>query len=65
MEIAEMLENIQKASPTSKGYKFHCANVPRKCEECGKKLVSFITLDIDEAYQHSLANSVAIWINKD
>ena len=62
-EIAEMLEYVQLNS--AKGYKFMCANTPNACVECSQKLVAFVTQDLEEAYNHSLRNSVAIWISKD
>lgn len=65
MEILEMIENITIASLDTKGYKFHCANVPNKCQECALKLVSYVTQDIEEAYQHSKRNNVAMWLVKD
>ena len=64
-EIVEMLENIQVADSKTKGYKFHCAGIPNRCRECSKKLVSFVSQDLDEAYKHSKRNSVAMWIAKD
>ena len=64
-EVYEMLENIQIADSKTRGYKFHCADVPNNCKECGQKLVSFITQDLDEAYQHSKRNDTAMWISKD
>lgn len=65
MEIIEMLESVQMADSKTKGYKFHCANTPNPCQECGQKLMDFITQDLDEAYQHSIRNKVAMWIAKD
>ena len=64
-EIAEMLENILIADSETKGYKFHCADIPNRCAECGKKLLSFVTQDLEAAHQHSIRNSVAMWIGKD
>jgi len=64
-EIAEMLESIQISNSITKGYKYTCANTPLPCEECGGKLVSFITQDLEEAYQHSKRNNTAMWISKD
>lgn len=65
MEIVEMAKNITTASSDTKGYKFHCSDLPNKCGECGQKLVSLVTQDVEEAYQHSKRNSVAMWISKD
>lgn len=53
------------ANSETKGYKFNCSGHPLGCRECGKKTVSFITQDLEEAYQHSLRNSVTMWISKD
>lgn len=64
-EMIELLDSISTADSTTKGYKFHCADVPNKCEECGQKLVHMVTQDIEEAYQHSKRNSAAMWISKD
>ena len=65
MEIIEMLESVHLADSSVKGYKFHCAGVPNKCQECGQKLMDFVTLNIEEAFQHSKRNSVAMWFSKD
>jgi len=62
--MLEIIKNVTIASDEIKGYKFACANTPNKCQECGGKIIDFITTDIEEAYQHSKRNSVAIWISK-
>lgn len=62
-EIAEMLESVEAAH--TKGYKFHCSGSPNPCYECGASLVYFVTQDIEEAFQHSKRNAVAMWIHKD
>lgn len=65
MSIMEMIERVTVADSKTKGYKFHCSNTPRTCEDCGRELMGFVTQDIEEAYQHSNRNSVAMWISKD
>lgn len=61
----EMVENVIIADSSTKGYKFHCANTPNTCRECGAALTFFVTQDIEEAFQHSKRNAVAMWIDKD
>lgn len=61
----EFIKSIMIADSSTKGYKFHCASVPNPCEECGRKLVNFVTQDIEEAFQHSKRNNTAMWISKD
>lgn len=65
MSAMEMIERVTVADSKTKGYKFHCSNVPNPCQECGQALVNLVTQDIEEAYQHSKRNSVAMWISKD
>jgi len=57
-----MLRDVQAANES--GYIFMCADVPRKCGECANRLLLFTTVDIEEAFQHSKRNSVAMWITK-
>lgn len=64
-KIVEMFADVIIASSEIKGYKFHCAGVPNKCQECGQKLVDFVTLDVEQAFQHSKRNDVSMWISKD
>ena len=63
--MLELIKNVEIASDSTKGYKFSCANTPNPCKDCAEQLVSFITQDIEVAYQHSRRNMVAIWISKD
>lgn len=64
-EIMKMFAGATIASKDIKGYKFHCAQVPNKCQECGQELTDFITTDVEQAFQHSKRNRVAMWISKD
>lgn len=61
----DLIEKVIMADSRTKGYKFHCADVPNRCADCSQKLVSFVTQNVEEAYQHSKINSVAMWISKD
>lgn len=63
--MTEIIEKATIADSDTKGYKFHCSNSPNPCAECGANLLYFITQDIEEAFQHSKRNSVAMWIAKD
>ena len=65
MEEVQMIKNVLIADSNTKGYKFVCSNSPNVCHECGAALTNFITQNIEEAYNHSLRNSVAMWIHKD
>lgn len=65
MSFMEVIERAKIADSRTKGYKFHCSDSPNKCADCAESLVLFITQNVEEAYQHSKRNSVAMWIAKD
>ncbi len=63
--MTEFYKSVETADSKTKGYKYSCAGIPYPCKECAQKLVSFITQDVKEAYEHSKRNNVAMWISKD
>lgn len=66
-DSTNLILSAQIADSKTKGYKFHCGSTSKilKCHECGQALVAFITLDLDEAFQHSIRNNTPMWIAKD
>lgn len=63
----EMYNNILIAQTEIKGYKFGCIGSWEggNCRYCSKQLVTFVTMNIDQAYEHSTQNNMPMWISKD
>lgn len=66
--LGQFTKNVALSSKDVKGYKFVCSSSGFKeltCRFCGQQLVGFVTVDVEEAYKHSLENNVPMWIAKD